>query len=103
MEFDPSVVSGMTASLDSGSFTIKDAPIHEVRGKYHCYASNELGTAVSKEAFVITEGKSHSKLKYLLICVFNFTGKINTKGIWIQVVYVKPFEKLLTFRIVVMI
>ncbi|XP_062871773.1 neural cell adhesion molecule L1.2 isoform X2 [Trichomycterus rosablanca] len=54
-EFDPSVISGMAVSSDSGSFTIKDAPINEVRGKYSCYASNELGTAVSKEAYVITE------------------------------------------------
>ncbi|XP_060794489.1 neural cell adhesion molecule L1.2 isoform X2 [Neoarius graeffei] len=53
--FDPSSISGVTMSLDSGSFTVKDAPIHQFHGNYTCLASNELGTAVSNEVHVITE------------------------------------------------
>ncbi|KAI4880598.1 hypothetical protein NFI96_012197, partial [Prochilodus magdalenae] len=55
VEFDPSSVSAVLASPDSGSFTAKDGPIHQFQGNYSCYASNELGTAVSNEAQIITE------------------------------------------------
>ncbi|KAI5612172.1 neural cell adhesion molecule L1.2 isoform X1 [Silurus asotus] len=53
--FDPSSISGVATSHDSGSFTVKDAPIHQFHGNYTCLASNELGTAVSNEARIITE------------------------------------------------
>ncbi|KAB5546132.1 hypothetical protein PHYPO_G00068610 [Pangasianodon hypophthalmus] len=55
LAFDPSSISGVTTSLDSGSFTVKDAPIHQFHGNYSCLASNELGTAVSNEVHIITE------------------------------------------------
>ncbi|XP_072512524.1 neural cell adhesion molecule L1.2 isoform X2 [Salminus brasiliensis] len=54
VEFDPSSVA-MLLSPDSGSFKAKDGAIHHFQGNYSCYASNELGTAVSNEAQIITE------------------------------------------------
>ncbi|XP_036448228.1 neural cell adhesion molecule L1.2 isoform X2 [Colossoma macropomum] len=55
VEFDLSSVSAMLVSPDSGSFTAKDGPIHHFQGNYSCFASNELGTAVSNEAQIFTE------------------------------------------------
>ncbi|XP_039507782.1 neural cell adhesion molecule L1.2 isoform X2 [Pimephales promelas] len=57
LEFDPSKDPDLSVSRDSGTFslTAKDGPIHQYQGRYNCYASNELGTAVSKEARIITE------------------------------------------------
>ncbi|KAA0707192.1 Neural cell adhesion molecule L1 [Triplophysa tibetana] len=57
VEFDPSKDPDLSVSRDSGTFsmTAKDGPIHQYRGKYNCYVSNELGTAVSKEARIVTE------------------------------------------------
>ncbi|XP_076874618.1 neural cell adhesion molecule L1.2 isoform X2 [Brachyhypopomus gauderio] len=52
MEFEMSKVS---MSPDSGNFAAKDGPIHQLQGNYTCYASNDLGTAVSNEARIITE------------------------------------------------
>lgn len=62
LEFDPSKDPDLSVSRDSGTFslTAKDGPIHQYQGRYNCYASNELGTAVSKEARIITESKSLS-------------------------------------------
>lgn len=58
MEFDPSSIPGVTPSHDSGSFTVIDAAIHQFSGNYSCLASNELGTAVSNQVQIITEGTS---------------------------------------------
>ncbi|XP_017343334.1 neural cell adhesion molecule L1.2 isoform X2 [Ictalurus punctatus] len=55
MAFDPSSISGVTTFLDSGSFMVKESPIHQFHGNYTCLASNELGTAVSNEVHIITE------------------------------------------------
>ncbi|XP_050953349.1 neural cell adhesion molecule L1.2 isoform X1 [Labeo rohita] len=57
VEFDPSKDPELSVSRDSGTFslTAKDGPIHQYQGRYNCYASNDLGTAVSKEARIITE------------------------------------------------
>lgn len=69
VEFDPSKDPDLSVSRDSGTFslTAKDGPIHQYQGRYNCYASNELGTAVSNEARIVTESKSlitaaHSRL-----------------------------------------
>uniref|UniRef100_A0A8C1WDB2 Neural cell adhesion molecule L1 n=1 Tax=Cyprinus carpio TaxID=7962 RepID=A0A8C1WDB2_CYPCA len=50
--FDPSKDPELSVSRDSGTFslTAKDGPIHQYQGRYNCYASNDLGTAVSNEA-----------------------------------------------------
>uniref|UniRef100_A0AAY5F5D4 Neural cell adhesion molecule L1 n=1 Tax=Electrophorus electricus TaxID=8005 RepID=A0AAY5F5D4_ELEEL len=58
VQFDPSAVS---MSPDSGSFVAKDGPIHQLHGNYSCYASNVLGTAVSSEVRIVTEGASKEK------------------------------------------
>uniref|UniRef100_A0A8C1H8Z1 Neural cell adhesion molecule L1 n=1 Tax=Cyprinus carpio carpio TaxID=630221 RepID=A0A8C1H8Z1_CYPCA len=52
VEFDPSKDPELSVSRDSGTFslTAKDGPIHQYQGRYNCYASNDLGTAVSNEA-----------------------------------------------------
>ncbi|KAK2885498.1 hypothetical protein Q8A67_016335 [Cirrhinus molitorella] len=57
VEFDPSKDPELSMSRDSGTFslTAKDGPIHQYQGRYNCYASNDLGTAVSNEARIITE------------------------------------------------
>ncbi|XP_056304624.1 neural cell adhesion molecule L1.2 isoform X2 [Danio aesculapii] len=57
VEFDPSKDPDLSVSRDSGTFslTAKDGPIHQYQGRYNCYASNELGTAVSNEARIVTE------------------------------------------------
>ncbi|KAK9954145.1 hypothetical protein ABG768_016241 [Culter alburnus] len=57
VEFDPSKDPDLSVSRDSGTFslTTKDGPIHQYQGRYNCYASNELGTAVSNEAHIVTE------------------------------------------------
>lgn len=62
VEFDPSKDPDLSVSRDSGTFslTAKDGPIHQYRGRYNCYVSNVLGTAVSKEARIVTESKLHS-------------------------------------------
>uniref|UniRef100_A0A9J7XXU1 Neural cell adhesion molecule L1 n=1 Tax=Cyprinus carpio carpio TaxID=630221 RepID=A0A9J7XXU1_CYPCA len=57
VEFDPSKDPELSVSRDSGTFslTAKDGPIHQYQGRYNCYASNVLGTAVSNEARIVTE------------------------------------------------
>uniref|UniRef100_A0A8C1PC22 L1 cell adhesion molecule, paralog a n=1 Tax=Cyprinus carpio TaxID=7962 RepID=A0A8C1PC22_CYPCA len=57
VEFDPSKDPELSVSRDSGTFslTAKDGPIHQYQGRYNCYASNDLGTAVSNEARIVTE------------------------------------------------
>uniref|UniRef100_A0A8C1PEY8 L1 cell adhesion molecule, paralog a n=1 Tax=Cyprinus carpio TaxID=7962 RepID=A0A8C1PEY8_CYPCA len=55
VEFDPSKDPELSVSRDSGTFslTAKDGPIHQYQGRYNCYASNDLGTAVSNEINVL--------------------------------------------------
>ncbi|GAA6066427.1 neural cell adhesion molecule L1.2 isoform X1, partial [Tachysurus ichikawai] len=60
VEFDPASISGVITSHDLGSISVKDAPIHQFQGNYTCLVSNELGTAVSNEVHIITEGSSQS-------------------------------------------
>lgn len=72
-EFDPRSDPELKMSEDSGSFTLRSGHIamemlKEYRGKYTCYASNELGTAVSSEAHLRVE------------CESTTTGVITTKN-----------------------
>uniref|UniRef100_A0A672S640 Neural cell adhesion molecule L1-like n=1 Tax=Sinocyclocheilus grahami TaxID=75366 RepID=A0A672S640_SINGR len=57
VEFDPSKDPELSVSRDSGTFSLaaKDGPIHQYQGRYNCYTSNDLGTAVSNEARIVTE------------------------------------------------
>ncbi len=66
VEFDPSKDPELSVSRDTGTFslTAKDGPIHQYQGRYNCYASNDLGTAVSNEARIVTESKSFSSLQH---------------------------------------
>lgn len=62
-EFDPSSDPELNVSEDTGSsafFTLSNTvdTLKQYQGKYVCYASNELGTAVSNEAILNTDGKS---------------------------------------------
>uniref|UniRef100_A0A3B3T2J7 Ig-like domain-containing protein n=1 Tax=Paramormyrops kingsleyae TaxID=1676925 RepID=A0A3B3T2J7_9TELE len=55
-QFDPAADPRLSVSENSGSFSISgEGPISQYQGRYRCYASNELGTAVSTEARLITE------------------------------------------------
>uniref|UniRef100_A0A8C1PA37 Neural cell adhesion molecule L1 n=1 Tax=Cyprinus carpio TaxID=7962 RepID=A0A8C1PA37_CYPCA len=65
VEFDPSKDPELSVSRDSGTFslTAKDGPIHQYQGRYNCYASNDLGTAVSNEARIVTEIPTMAKEK----------------------------------------
>uniref|UniRef100_A0A672IHP9 L1 cell adhesion molecule, paralog a n=1 Tax=Salarias fasciatus TaxID=181472 RepID=A0A672IHP9_SALFA len=60
-EFDPGSDPEMKVTKDSGSFafyTLSNTmdTLKQYQGKYVCYASNELGTAMSNEAVLITDG-----------------------------------------------
>ncbi|XP_078270606.1 neural cell adhesion molecule L1-like protein isoform X4 [Rhinoraja longicauda] len=50
-EYDPSQDPRVITTINSGTFVIKNnnGNLNTFHGKYHCYASNELGTAVSEE------------------------------------------------------
>uniref|UniRef100_A0A8C9W4F9 Neural cell adhesion molecule L1 n=1 Tax=Scleropages formosus TaxID=113540 RepID=A0A8C9W4F9_SCLFO len=56
-QFDPASDPQVLTSEKSGTFSVVsgDGPISKYMGKYRCYASNELGTAISEEAQLITE------------------------------------------------
>ncbi|KAM3872035.1 neural cell adhesion molecule L1.2 [Diretmus argenteus] len=59
-EFDPGTDPELKVSERSGSFafyTVSSTmdPLKQYQGKYICYASNELGTAVSNEAILNTD------------------------------------------------
>ncbi|XP_029974426.1 neural cell adhesion molecule L1.2 isoform X2 [Salarias fasciatus] len=59
-EFDPGSDPEMKVTKDSGSFafyTLSNTmdTLKQYQGKYVCYASNELGTAMSNEAVLITD------------------------------------------------
>ncbi|XP_030278757.1 neural cell adhesion molecule L1.2 isoform X2 [Sparus aurata] len=59
-EFDPSSDPELNVSEDTGSsafFTLSNTvdTLKQYQGKYVCYASNELGTAVSNEAILNTD------------------------------------------------
>ncbi|XP_064160877.1 neural cell adhesion molecule L1-like isoform X1 [Anguilla rostrata] len=54
--FDPIADPGTSVSNNSGTFTVVASdPVEQYRGRYRCYAANELGTAVSDEARLIIE------------------------------------------------
>uniref|UniRef100_A0AAX7UA66 Neural cell adhesion molecule L1 n=1 Tax=Astatotilapia calliptera TaxID=8154 RepID=A0AAX7UA66_ASTCA len=64
-DFDPGSDPELKVSESSGSFafyTLSNTmdTLNKYKGKYVCYASNELGTAVSNEAILNTDGKSTS-------------------------------------------
>lgn len=58
-EFIPANDPGLTVSKGSGSFSAAPGaslgPMKQYQGKYTCYASNELGTAVSSEVLLMTD------------------------------------------------
>ncbi|KAL4655476.1 neural cell adhesion molecule L1.1-like isoform X1 [Arapaima gigas] len=55
-QFDPFSDPQLSISENSGTFSVfANGSISKYMGKYRCYASNELGTAISKEAQIITE------------------------------------------------
>uniref|UniRef100_A0AAY5KQ77 Neural cell adhesion molecule L1 n=1 Tax=Esox lucius TaxID=8010 RepID=A0AAY5KQ77_ESOLU len=57
-EFIPANDPGLSVTPGSGSFATTGAgsgPMSQYQGKYSCYASNELGTAVSNEVQLIAE------------------------------------------------
>lgn len=59
MDFDPHKDPRLIKEESSGTFVIpnnKDKV--KYRGKYRCYASNKLGTAISEEAELIVPSKS---------------------------------------------
>ena len=61
-EFDPGSDLELKVSKNSGSFafyTLSNTmdTLKQYQGKYVCYASNELGTAVSNEAVLTMDGK----------------------------------------------
>lgn len=61
-KFDPGSDLELKVSKDSGSFafyTLSNTmdTLKQYQGKYVCYASNELGTAVSNEATLNMDGK----------------------------------------------
>lgn len=41
------------AEENSGSFVLQNKHLGQFQGKYRCYASNKLGTAISKEVELI--------------------------------------------------
>lgn len=62
-EFDPASDPELKVTENSGSsafYTLSNTmeAMKEYQGKYICYASNELGTAVSNEAILTTDGKN---------------------------------------------
>uniref|UniRef100_A0A669E305 Neural cell adhesion molecule L1 n=1 Tax=Oreochromis niloticus TaxID=8128 RepID=A0A669E305_ORENI len=62
-DFDPGSDPELKVSESSGSFafyTLSNTmdTLNKYKGKYVCYASNELGTAVSNEAILNTDGKN---------------------------------------------
>lgn len=62
-EFDPGSDPELKVSERSGSsafYTLSNTveTLKQYQGKYVCYASNELGTAVSNEAILNTDGKN---------------------------------------------
>lgn len=62
-EFDPSSDPELKVSEHTGSsafYTLSNTmdTLKQYQGKYVCYASNELGTAVSNAAALIIDGKN---------------------------------------------
>ncbi|XP_030624154.1 neural cell adhesion molecule L1.2 [Chanos chanos] len=55
--FEPADYPDLSVTPGSGTFTVRgdDGLINQYEGKYSCYASNELGTAISNEVIIITE------------------------------------------------
>lgn len=58
-EFDPEDDSGLTVTKGSGTFQANSESVsgsmNKYQGKYVCYASNDLGTAVSRQVQLVTE------------------------------------------------
>ncbi|XP_051518827.1 cell adhesion molecule L1-like a isoform X1 [Myxocyprinus asiaticus] len=65
MDFDPHKDPRLTTDESSGSFVIpKSKDKVKYQGKYRCYASNKLGTAISEEAeFIVPTVPKFSKEK----------------------------------------
>lgn len=63
LPFDPSSKTELEVKKNPYSFVFQALPSNtrdppkSYEGKYVCYATNELGTAVSKEAILRTDGK----------------------------------------------
>ncbi|XP_048462699.1 neural cell adhesion molecule L1-like protein [Rhincodon typus] len=55
-EYDPSQDPRVTTTTNSGTFTIKNSNgnLKSFQGKYRCFASNDLGVAISEEIVFIT-------------------------------------------------
>ncbi|GCB73067.1 hypothetical protein scyTo_0006605, partial [Scyliorhinus torazame] len=55
-EYDPSQDTRVTTTINSGTFTIKNSNgnLKAFQGRYRCYASNDLGVAISEEIVFIT-------------------------------------------------
>ncbi|XP_078399861.1 neural cell adhesion molecule L1-like protein isoform X1 [Cetorhinus maximus] len=55
-EYDPSQDPRVTTTINSGTFTIKNSNgnLKNFQGRYRCYASNDLGVAISEEIVFIT-------------------------------------------------
>ncbi|XP_078065563.1 neural cell adhesion molecule L1-like protein isoform X2 [Mustelus asterias] len=55
-EYDPSQDHRVTIASNSGTFTIKNSNgnLKAFQGRYRCYASNDLGVAISEEIVFIT-------------------------------------------------
>ncbi|XP_038666627.1 neural cell adhesion molecule L1-like protein isoform X4 [Scyliorhinus canicula] len=55
-EYDPSQDTRVTTTTNSGTFTIKNSNgnLKAFQGRYRCYASNDLGVAISEEIVFIT-------------------------------------------------
>lgn len=59
MDFDPHKDSRLIKEESSGTFVIpNNKDTVKYQGKYRCYASNKLGTAISEESEFIVPSKS---------------------------------------------
>ncbi len=61
MDFDPHKDPRLIKEESSGTFVIPNTKEKvKYQGKYRCYASNKLGTAISEESEFIVPSKSQS-------------------------------------------
>jgi hypothetical protein len=57
---DPLFDLGVKKERNNGSFVIHSGRLAQFQGMYQCYASNNLGTAVSEEIELIVPSECHS-------------------------------------------